>query len=178
MFILFTTDTGIKVYGVAFQPKALLLVIDDLFERHFVGADPFKIEHHFRHIYGAWFSQRPDPTMMDIILGIEIALWDIISKARDKPAYDLLGDKITDRLSYTYLNAPIDAPSNQPVYDNAIAAAEQTLEYAEPGVTALKFDPALPYTHLIRVAFQSRRWSLPNTTPPISARLWAVPITC
>jgi L-alanine-DL-glutamate epimerase-like enolase superfamily enzyme len=41
-------------------------MIDDMFERHFVGRDPFQIEQHFRHVYSAGFSQRPDPTVMGI----------------------------------------------------------------------------------------------------------------
>ena len=107
VFVRVTTDTGIKgygeIYGVAFHPKALLPMIDDLFERHFVGADPFKIERHFRHVYSAGFSQRPDPTVMGIFSGIEIALWDIIGKALEKPVYELLGGAVTERLrSYTY----------------------------------------------------------------------------
>lgn len=70
-------------------------------------------------------------------------MWDIIGKALDKPVYALSGRAVTDRLrSYTYLNAPIDAPSNQPVYDDADKAAERALEYVEQGYTALKFDPA------------------------------------
>lgn len=160
VFVRVTTDTGIKgygeVYGVAFHPKVLVSMIDDLFERHFVGGDPFKIERHFRNVYSAGFSQRPDPTVMGIFSGIEIALWDIIGKALDKPVYELLGGAVTDRLrSYTYLNAPIDAPSNQPVYDNADKAAERALEYVEQGFTALKFDPARPYT-----AFDPRQLSM------------------
>lgn len=160
VFVRVTTDTGIKgygeVYGVAFHPKALVGMIDDLFERHFVGKDPFKIERHFRHVYSAGFSQRPDPTVMGIFSGIEIALWDIVGKALDKPVHDLLGGAVTERLrSYTYLNAPIDAPSNQPVYDDADKAAERALEYVEQGFTALKFDPARPYT-----AFDPRQLSM------------------
>ncbi|MGH1358496.1 MAG: mandelate racemase/muconate lactonizing enzyme family protein [Burkholderiaceae bacterium] len=160
VFVKVTTDTGVvgygEVYGVAFHPKTLTTMIDDLFERHFVGADPFKIERHFRHVYSAGFSQRPDPTVMGIFSGIEIALWDIIGKALDKPVYELMGGAVTNRLrSYTYLNAPIDAPSNNTVYNNADAAAERALEYVDQGFTALKFDPARPYT-----AFDPRQLSV------------------
>ena len=160
VFVKITTDNGIvgygEVYGVAFHPKALSVMIDDLFERHFVGVDPFKIERHFRHVYSAGFSQRPDPSVMGVFSGIEIALWDIIGKALDKPVYEIMGGAISDRLrSYTYLNAPIDAESNQPVYDNADAAAARALEYVEQGFTALKFDPARPYT-----AFDPRQLSM------------------
>ena len=160
VFVKVTTDSGIvgygEVYGVAFHPKSLVTMIDELFERHFAGASPFNIERHFRHVYSSGFSQRPDPTVMGIFSGIEIALWDIIGKALEKPVYALMGGLVTDRLrSYTYLNAPIDAASNQEVYDNADAAAERALEYVKQGFTALKFDPARPYT-----AFDPRQLSM------------------
>ncbi|MFK7965495.1 MAG: mandelate racemase/muconate lactonizing enzyme family protein [Burkholderiaceae bacterium] len=160
VFVKVTTACGVvgygEVYGVAFHPKALTVMIDDLFERHFVGADPFKLERHFRHVYSSGFSQRPDPTVMGIFSGIEIALWDIIGKALNKPVYELLGGQVHECLrSYTYLNAPKDAASNQLVYDNPDAAAERALEYVELGFTALKFDPARPYT-----AFDPRQLSL------------------
>ena len=160
VFVKVTTACGIvgygEVYGVAFHPKALTVMIDDLFERHFVGADPFKLERHFRHVYSSGFSQRPDPTVMGIFSGIEIALWDINGKALDKPVYELLGGQVHQRLrSYTYLNAPREAASNESVYNNPDAAAERALEYVEQGFTALKFDPARPYT-----AFDPRQLSL------------------
>jgi len=67
---------------------------------------------------------------MGIFSGIEIALWDIIGKALDKPVYELMGGLVHERLrSYTYLNAPIEAASNQKVYDDADAAAERALQY-------------------------------------------------
>ena len=57
--------------------------------------------------------------------------------------------------SYTYLNAAPDAASNQKVYDDPDAAAERALEYVAQGFTALKFDPARPYT-----AFDPRQLSM------------------
>ncbi len=160
VFVKVTTDTGVigygEVYGVAFHPKALVAMIDDLFDRHFYGADPFNIERHFRHVYSGGFSQRPDPTVMGIFSGIEIALWDIIGKELDKPVYELLGGAVTIRLrSYTYLNAPIEAGSNDIVYDYADSAAARALDYVDRGFTALKFDPARPYT-----AFDPRQLSM------------------
>ena len=41
---------------------------------------------------------------MGVLSGIEMALWDIVGKAVDKPVYALLGGKVHERLhSYTYL---------------------------------------------------------------------------
>ncbi len=131
-------------------------MIDDLFERHFEGADPFKLERLWRLVYSAGFSQRPDPTVMGILSGIEIALWDIIGKALDKPVYELLGGQVHERLrTYTYLNAAPTEPTNSTVHNDPDAAAERALEYMKMGFTAVKFDPARPYT-----AFDPRQLSL------------------
>jgi L-alanine-DL-glutamate epimerase-like enolase superfamily enzyme len=83
--------------------------------------------------------------------GIEMALWDIIGKATDKPVYQLLGGKAHETLrSYTYLYPRVEqgehAYSPSAVYDDPDAAAERALEYLAMGFTAVKFDPAGAYS--------------------------------
>lgn len=160
VFVKVTADDGVvgygEVYGVAFHPNVLSVMVDDVFERHVVGADPFKIERLWRHIYSSGFSQRPDPTVMGILSGIEMALWDIIGKATNKPVYELLGGQVHKRLrTYTYLNAKGDGSSNAAVHSDPDMAAERAVEYVKQGFTAVKFDPARPYT-----AFDPRQLSL------------------
>ena len=47
---------------------------------------------------------RPDISLLGVLSGIEIALWDIVGKAVEKPVYALLGGRVRERLrSYTYL---------------------------------------------------------------------------
>ncbi|MFY0610791.1 MAG: mandelate racemase/muconate lactonizing enzyme family protein [Hyphomicrobiaceae bacterium] len=160
VFVKLTTDNGIvgygEIYGVAFHPKVLVTMVNDVFERHVAGADPFRIERLWRHIYSSGFSQRPDPTVMGILSGIEVALWDIIGKALSKPVYELLGGQVHTRLrTYTYLNAKGDGASNATVHSDPDLAAERAIEYVKQGFTAIKFDPARPYT-----AFDPRQLSL------------------
>jgi len=58
----------------------------------------------FRRAYSSGFTQRPDPTVMGAFSGLEIACWDILGKARNRPVHALLGGKMNDRIrSYTYL---------------------------------------------------------------------------
>ncbi len=159
VFVKVTTDNGIvgygEVYGVAFHPNVLTKMIDDVFDRNFVGADPFKIERLWRLVYSSGFSQRPDPTVMGILSGIEIALWDIIGKSVEKPAYELLGGQVHERVrTYTYLNARQGEP-NATVHNDPDAAAERAIDYVKQGFTAVKFDPARPYT-----AFDPRQLSM------------------
>lgn len=159
VFVRVTTDNGItgygEIYGVAFHPKTLVHMVDDVFERHILGADPFQIERLWRLVYSSGFSQRPDPTVMGILSGIEMALWDIVGKAVDKPVYQLLGGMVHEQLrTYTYLNAST-GDSNAAVHGDPDLAAKRALEYVAQGFTAVKFDPARPYT-----AFDPRQLSL------------------
>jgi len=154
VFVKLTTDGGItgigEVYTASFGPKALVAMIDDIFERHIAGADPFRIETLWRQVYGRGYSQRPDISLMGVLSGIEMAMWDIVGKALDKPVYELLGGKVHERLrSYTYLYPTAGeggAYADSPVYSDADAAAAAALACVEQGFTAVKFDPAGAYS--------------------------------
>ena len=79
-------------------------MIEDVFERHVQGMDPFRIESLWRRVYGRGYTMRPDASLMGVLSGLEIALWDICGKAVDKPIYELLGGKVHEKLrTYTYL---------------------------------------------------------------------------
>jgi len=124
-------------------------MIEDVFEHHCLERDPFRIETLWRNVYGRGYSLRPELSLVSVLSGIEMACWDIIGKALGKPVYELLGGKVHERLrSYTYIYPPHGghAHSDSPVYRDADAAAERALEYVERGFTAVKFDPAGPYS--------------------------------
>ena len=154
IFVKLVTDTGIEVvgevYAASFGPHAMVRLVEDVFEHHVLGADPFRIETLGRNVYGRGYSQRPDITLMGVLSGIEIALWDIIGKALDKPVHALLGGRVHERLrSYTYLYpnpAEGDAYASSAVYDDPDTAAERAAEYVAMGFTAVKFDPSGPYS--------------------------------
>jgi 2-dehydro-3-deoxyphosphogalactonate aldolase len=153
LFVKLVTDDGVEgvgeVYAASLAPDVMVKAVEDVFERHIEGADPFAIETVWRNVYARGYSMRPDITLMGALSGLEMAMWDIVGKACDKPVYALLGGKVHERLrSYTYLypDAGADAYAASPVYDNADAAAERALDYLAMGFTALKFDPAGPYT--------------------------------
>ena len=76
-----------------------------------------------------------------------MAMWDLIGKAVGKPVYALLGGKVHEKLrSYTYLYPQADAYADSPVYSDPDAAAARALDYVAMGFTAVKFDPAGPYS--------------------------------
>ena len=149
IFVKLTTDTGItgigEVYTATFSPAVVEHMVKDVFEHHVLDSDPFHIERLWRRVYGRGYTLRPDVSLMSVLSGLETACWDIVGKAVDKPVYELLGGKVHERLrSYTYIYPR--AGEDDSVYSDPDLAAERALEYVEMGFTALKFDPAGPYT--------------------------------
>jgi len=145
-----TTDTGITGWGECYAssvgPTAMRAVITDVFERHMQGENPENIEKMFRRVYSSGFTQRPDLTVMGAFSGLEIACWDILGKDRGRPVWALLGGKMNDRLrAYTYLY-PLPHHDHAPFWVSPDMAAESALEAVGRGYTAVKFDPAGPYT--------------------------------
>jgi len=150
IFVQLETACGIQgvgeIYATSFHPAALVPLIEDVFQRYLLDHDPHQVERFWRAAYSSGFTQRPDPTMIGIVSGLEIACWDIIGKAAGRPVADLIGGPVHDKLrAYTYLyprNAAGDYDYNDPDL-----AAEEAIRMVERGFTALKFDPAGPYTN-------------------------------
>jgi galactonate dehydratase len=148
-FVKLVTDDGIIGYGEAyagsFHPEVVAAMLADVAERHLVGHDPRDIERFWRSAYGRGFSLRPDPSLVATMSALEIACWDIVGKAVGQPVYRLLGGQVHERLrTYTYLYPQPDDSSD--VYQDPELAAERAAECVERGFTAVKFDPAGPYT--------------------------------
>ena len=151
VFLKLVTDDGIEgvgeVYGATFGPRTQAAMIEDVCERHVIGADPFRIEALWRDVYGRGYSLRPDISLLGVLSGIEMACWDIVGKAVGRPVYDLLGGRVHERLrSYTYLYP--EAGDATDVYVDAELGAKRAAEYVARGFTAVKFDPAGAYTTL------------------------------
>ncbi len=150
IFVKVTTDNGIvgwgEVYAASVGPEAMRAVITDVFERHMQGENPENVELMFRRVYSSGFTQRPDLTIMGAFSGLEIACWDILGKAHDRPVYALLGGLMNERIrSYTYLY-PLPQHSLDAFWTSPDMAAECAAEMVRQGFSAVKFDPAGPYT--------------------------------
>ncbi|MCH2172486.1 mandelate racemase/muconate lactonizing enzyme family protein [Myxococcota bacterium] len=149
VFLILTTDGGVKgvgeVYGATFGPHTMTRMIEDVCERRVIGTDPFKIEKLWRNVYGSGYTLRPDVSLMGVLSGIEMACWDIIGKELNKPVYELLGGQVHERLrTYTYLYP--DEGETDDFYGDADRSAQRAAEYVDLGFTAVKFDPAGPYS--------------------------------
>ncbi len=150
LLVKLTTACGIvgwgECYAAAVGPQAMRAVIEDVFARHMAGESPENIELMFRRAYSAGFTQRPDPTVMGAFSGLEIACWDILGKARERPVWALIGGRMNDRVrAYTYLY-PLAHHDTHAFWTSPDLAAEAAEEAVAKGYTAVKFDPAGPYT--------------------------------
>lgn len=155
IFVKLVTACGItgygEIYNATFGPHLVARMAVDVFQRQFAGADPHHIEKLWRKTYGAGYTQRPDVTVMGVLSGLEMACWDIIGKAAGKPVYELMGGMVHERLrTYTYLYPPqgdvYPDPALANVYNDPDLAAEAAAGAVAQGFTAVKFDPAGPYT--------------------------------
>lgn len=145
-----TTDDGItgwgECYAASVGPDAMRAVISDVFERHMAGENPENIELMFRRAYSSGFTQRPDLTVMGAFSGLEIACWDILGKARNRPVWALLGGCMNERIrAYTYLY-PQPQHDISAFWTSPEMAAQSAAAMVAKGYTAVKFDPAGPYT--------------------------------
>jgi galactonate dehydratase len=159
-FVKLTTSNGVvgygECYGANFGPKAMVPMIEDVFDRYVKGMSPFDIEKLWRRVYSSGYSQRPDVSTMGVLSGLEIAIWDIKGKALGQPVYNLLGGRVHEKLrSYTYIYPDPAKGQDSSIFWNAEQSAGRAADYAAMGFTAIKFDPAAPYS-----AFDPRMPSL------------------
>jgi L-rhamnonate dehydratase len=101
------TDEGIVGYGeVDSAPWVIKSIIDSPVSHRIcgglaqaiIGEDPFEIEKLWEKMYlsSAFYGRRG--AAINAISGIDIALWDIMGKALNKPVYKLLGGGIRKRV--------------------------------------------------------------------------------
>ena len=158
VFVKLTTDANVhgvgEAYCVPFDPHLVARLLEDVFGRYLLDQDPHDIEKLWRRVYSAGFTQHPDLTLMGVLSALEMACWDIVGKEAGQPVYRLLGGRVHERLrTYTYIYARPGDRSD--VYLDPDLAAERAVEYLNLGFTALKFDPAGPYS-----AFDGRQLGL------------------
>lgn len=150
IFVILQTACGIKgigeIYAATFSPAVVKAMIEDVFARYLEGESPHQIERFWRRAHGSGFTHRPDLSMQGVVSGLEMACWDIVGKAADRPVYDLLGGKVNERLrTYTYLYPAADQDAGA-FYSDPAASAETAAKRVAEGFTGVKFDPAGQYT--------------------------------
>jgi galactonate dehydratase len=148
------TDEGIEGVGEGtceFQPRAVEAAIRQLAARCVVGQSAFSIERLWQEMFRNEFA-RGGPILNSAIGAIEMAMWDIVGQALDRPVYDLLGGPVRERMA-AYANAWYGSGATLAEIGRAAA------EVAAKGYRGLKLDPFAnagrdPDAKLIRAAVE------------------------
>jgi galactonate dehydratase len=131
VFVKVSTDQGLVGWGESTMGAVSVGNVIEEIGQTLVGKDPFRIEQHWQSLYHLYHNVRGGVFQMAAISGIEIALWDIKSKALGVPVYELLGGAMRDRI-WAYGRFDGDTPE---------LAAEHARAEVDQGFSALKGDP-------------------------------------
>ena len=135
VFVKVYTDEGIDGVGEAtleYKEKALLGAVEHIRE-YLLGKDPRNIEKHFHDIYRDAYW-RGGPVLMSALSAVEMALWDILGKSLGVPVYQLLGDKVHEKVRI-YVNGWFSGAKEPEEFGEKARIAVQR------GITAMKWDP-------------------------------------
>lgn len=124
------TDTGIVGLGnVALAPRIAKAIIDQYLAPLVIGQDPFDYEYLWQRMYRATHAWGRKGIGMASISGVDIALWDIMGKAVNKPVFKLLGGRTKEKIPcYASKLYRTDLKSMQ----------EEAQSYLDQGFTAMK----------------------------------------
>jgi L-alanine-DL-glutamate epimerase-like enolase superfamily enzyme len=135
------TDAGITGYAdVETQPHVARAVVEAPSEGAtpgfqglrsvLLGEDPFELERLWQKMYLASVYYGRRGAAIQVISGIDIALWDIVGKAVRQPVYKLLGGGNRDK---------VRAYASTLFRPDPAAIAEACRRYLDQGFTAVKF---------------------------------------
>ena len=93
------TDEGIIGWGDCYGPAAVSkAIIDTVLKPSVIGRDPFDVEVIWEALYNKIKDYGLTGMSISAISGIDIALWDIIGKACNKPLHKLIGGAFRDQV--------------------------------------------------------------------------------
>lgn len=94
------TDEGIRGLGTVGGGKGKLAapIIDEQFRGLLLGQDPFDIELLWEQMFRASQFYGRRGVVIEVISGIDLALWDVAGKALGQPVYNVIGGRTKDRI--------------------------------------------------------------------------------
>jgi L-alanine-DL-glutamate epimerase and related enzymes of enolase superfamily len=96
------TDEGITGWGEmnpVITPGLTRVLLEEYIKPKLIGINPFDVNRLMREFAPVY---NPQVNTKSFLTGIEIACWDIMGKALNKPVYALLGGKVRDRVDIAY----------------------------------------------------------------------------
>jgi len=86
------TDEGITGWGECYGPAAVnKTLIETQYAPRLIGRDPFDVEVVWEDLYNRIKDYGAQGFSITALSGIDIALWDIIGRAVNKPIHKLIG---------------------------------------------------------------------------------------
>ncbi|GAH51142.1 unnamed protein product, partial [marine sediment metagenome] len=133
-----STDEGLTGIGeIAAQttvPEIMSSIVKK-FREIIVNENPLDIEKIWQKMYAASFPWGHKGIITTVIGGIEIALWDILGKAKEMPVYSLLGGAVSSKVK-VYASAGMEKPLKE--------LAKELKEFVQEGYTAIKIRIGYP----------------------------------
>lgn len=157
LFLKIETDEGISGWGepiVEGRARTVEAAVKEM-ESYLIGADPFKIEHHWQVLHKGNFY-RGGAVLTSALSGIEQALWDIKGKYYNMPVYEMLGGSVRDKVRmYSHCHGyGNDQGLGQESVEKAVSIA---LRKKQSGFNALKLSIECPSRHVDTLAFVERQ---------------------
>ncbi|MBI3146085.1 MAG: L-rhamnonate dehydratase [Pseudogulbenkiania sp.] len=93
------TDTGLVGIGnVALAPRIAKQIIDLYLAPLVIGQDPFDYEYLWQRMYRSTHTWGRKGIGMAAISAVDIAIWDLMGKAVNKPVFKLLGGRTKEKI--------------------------------------------------------------------------------
>ena len=126
------TDEGITGFGSCSGNGAILeVMIERVFKPLLVGKDPLKVEELWETSYFRCVAKELGSRGLGVVAlsGVDIALWDILGKAKGEPVFKLLGGAARDKV-------PVYATALYP--EEPAEVVKKALAFAQKGFRAAK----------------------------------------
>lgn len=128
------TDEGIVGWGDCYGPAAVnRSIVDSVLKANLIGRDPFDVEVIWEELYNKVKDYGLTGMTISAISGVDIALWDLIGKAVNKPIHKLIGGAFRTKLQ-AYATGLYFKDMNRLNEQ----AADEARNYVEQGFTAIK----------------------------------------
>ncbi|MEM7133782.1 MAG: mandelate racemase/muconate lactonizing enzyme family protein [Chloroflexota bacterium] len=139
------TDSGLVGWGEGQAPvsgRAVQAIVEDLCTPIILGADPFDVEYLWYRLYSA-MRERGHITgfYIDALAGVDLALYDLLGKAVNKPSYKVLGGQFRDDI-LTYVGIGGTNPD---------AVADLAQEHVSYGYRAIKLHLRMATSQLLEI---------------------------
>jgi len=96
------TDEGITGWGECFGPGNIALankfIVEKVIQPLIIGEDPTNKEYIWHKVYNLLRDSGQKGMPIQALSGVDIALWDILSKKAKLPLYKLVGGKTNDKI--------------------------------------------------------------------------------